>query len=274
MTLGGQTISAFVITYNEEAALRDCLESIKWVDELVVVDSYSADATVAVARQYTDEIIFREFKSFLDQTRFAFEQTAGDWVLWLDADERLSQEACDEIAEAFRRPGGPACDGMAFPRKTFFLDRWITHGGWYPQRKLRLMRRAAAEIVGYAPHPAARVEGKVLRADGDLLHLSYPGGILDMMRRSARFAELAAQVRYENGKRFSSMELLLEPPLEFLKKTVLQRGILDGLPGLAIAVGSAYYRFVREIKLWELEHGREPEPLEPPQMPPQMRGER
>ncbi len=263
---GGQTISAFVITYNEEAALGDCLESIKWVDDLVVVDSYSEDATVAVARRYTDRIIFREFQSYLDQTRFAFEQTTGDWVLWLDADERLTQRACDEIAEAFRAPGGPACDGMAFPRKTFFLDRWITHGGWYPQRKVRLVRRAAASMGGYAPHPKACVEGEVRQMDGDILHLSYPDGILDMVRRSAGFAEQAARVRYESGVRFRLSSLLLKPPLEFVKKTVLKGGFLDGLPGLAIAVSSAYYRFVREVKLWELEHGRAPEPLEAPRM--------
>jgi glycosyltransferase involved in cell wall biosynthesis len=266
MTLGGQKVSAFVITYNEEEALRDCLESVKWVDELVVVDSYSDDATVAVAREYTDRIIFREFVSFLDQTRFAFQQTTGDWVLWLDADERLTQKACDEIAEVFSRPGGPSCDGLAFPRKTFFMDRWITHSGWYPQRKLRLFRRTAAEVTGYAPHPAVTVRGEVLKLDGDILHLSYPGGILDMMRRSAGFAELAADVRYADGKRFSLVSLLMKPPLEFLKKTVLQGGYLDGLPGLAIAVGSAYYRFVREMKLWELQHGHEPESFEVPRM--------
>ncbi|MGD2175477.1 MAG: glycosyltransferase family 2 protein [Candidatus Brocadiaceae bacterium] len=257
--IGGQAVSAFVITYNEQKALRDCLESIKWADELVVVDSYSDDATVEIAREYTDRIILREFRSFLDQTRFAFEQTGCDWVVWLDADERLTRQACEEIERELSRPDGPDFDGFAFPRRTWFLDRWVTHSGWYPQHKLRLFRRDVADIVGYPPHPQAVVPGPVKKLKGDILHHSYPGGVLDMVRRSARFAELAAQSRYKEGRRFSALSLLLKPPLELLKKYVVRLGFLDGLPGFAIAVGSAYYRFVREVRLWELAHRAEPE---------------
>ncbi|MCD6416067.1 MAG: glycosyltransferase family 2 protein [Planctomycetes bacterium] len=262
--IGGQTIGAFVITYNEQAALPDCLESIKWADDLVIVDSHSEDRTVEIARRYTDRIIEREFTAHTDQTRFAFEQARGDWVLWLDADERLTQEACDEIRAHLERPGGPECDGFSFPRRTYFLDRWIMHSGWYPQRKLRMFRREVAQIVGPAPHPGASVPGRVVELEGDILHLSYPGGVLDMMRRSAWFAELAASERYEQGRRYSPLNLLLKPPLEVMKKFLLQRGFLDGLPGLCIAVGSAYYRFVREVRLWEIERGQAPPGMDEP----------
>ncbi len=261
--LGGQSVSAIVITYNEEDAIRDCLESVRWADELVVVDSYSEDATLAIAREYTDRIIQREFAGYVAQTRFAFEQTTGDWVLWLDADERLTPAALQEVKRYFERPEGPRCDGFAFPRLTFFMDRWIRHSGWYPQHKLRLFRRAAARIVGRPPHPTARVSGRVRLLRGNILHLSYPNGVVEMAERSARFADRAARARYAGGKRFSWVNLLFKPPLEFLKKYLLCLGALDGLPGLAIAAGSAYHRFVREVRLWQLDHGRRPPPFRP-----------
>jgi len=257
--LAGHSFSAFVITYNEQDGIRDCLESVKWVDELVIVDSYSEDATVEICREYTDRIIQREFAGYVAQTRFAFEQTTGEWVVWLDADEVLTPEAQREIVRRFEAPDGPGCDGFTFPRKTYFIDRWITHSGWYPQRKLRLLRREVARIGGDEPHPEAAVAGEVMDLDGGILHLSYPGGFQEMATRSAVFASRAAKARFEAGKRASRVSMVLKPPLEFVKKYVFRLGLLDGLPGLAIAVGSAYYRFMRELKLWELEHARDPE---------------
>jgi len=250
--IGGTTISGFVITYNEEAAIRECLESMKWADELVVVDSFSQDATVEIAREYTDKVIQREFAGYVPQTRFAFEQTTCDWVLWLDADERLSDRAIAEIREAFEQPGEAACDGFSFPRKTHFLGRWITHGGWYPQRKLRLFRRAVARIAGEQIHPEAAVPGPVRRLKGDMLHFSFPGGIMDYVERSQKYAEIAARERFAKGKRVGLAGLLLRPPMAFLQGYVLRLGFLDGVPGLAVAAGRAYHKFMRDMRLWEL----------------------
>ncbi len=258
--IGGKSFSAFVITYNEEDNIRACLESLAWVDEIVVVDSYSEDDTVEIAREYTDRIVEREFAGYVKQTRYAFQQTTGEWVMWLDADERLTPAARAEIRSVFQAPDGPDCDGYAFPRKNYFMGRWITHSGWYPQPKVRLFRREATEIVGTPPHPTASVAGPVGRIDADILHFSYPGGVLEMMRRSSRFAEHAAQARHAAGNRFSLLSVLAKPPLELLKKYLLQRGFLDGFPGLVIAAGSAYYRFVREVRLWELEHAEAVKP--------------
>ncbi len=257
--IGGKSVSGFVIAYNEEDFIGDCLESMAWADELIVVDSFSEDETTAVAGRYTDRIIQREFAGHVAQTRFAFEQTTGDWVLWLDADERLSPRATEQIHRELSAPGGPGCDGFALPRKTYFLDRWITHGGWYPQRKVRLMRRAAGGIVGQEPHPEAVVDGPVRRLEGDILHLSFPGGIREYAERSAAFADIAARGRFDQGKRASALRLACEPPLAFLKSYVLKAGFRDGVPGLAVAAGTAYHRFVRGVRLWELEHGRPPQ---------------
>jgi len=252
--IGGHSVSGVVITLNEERNIRDCIESMKWADEIIVVDSFSKDATVEIARQYTDKVIERPFEGFVDQIDFALSRATCEWVLWLDADERLTPEALAEVTAAFEPPGGPDCDGFAFPRKTWFLDRWITHSGWYPQHKLRLFRREGAEIVGEEPHPKARVPGPTRRLGGDILHLSYPGGMAQLAERSARYASLAAVARYARGKRFSLLSLLSRPPFAAFKRYVLQLGVLDGLPGLAIAVGAGYYRFLREVKLWELAH--------------------
>jgi len=251
--IGGHAISAFVITYNEERNIGECLESVKWADELVVVDSFSQDRTVEVARRYTDRVIQREFAGHVAQTRYASEQTRHRWVLWLDADERLTPEAVAEIRRVFSAPGGPRHSGYCFPRLTFFMGRWIKHSGWYPQHKLRLWDRNCGHVGGEEPHAHVVLDGPVERLKGDILHFSYPGGLKDMADTSARYASYAARSRHKAGKRFSLAGLLLKPPATFLKKYFLQRGFLDGLPGLAIAVGSAHYRFLREAMLWELE---------------------
>ncbi len=250
--IGGISISGFVITCNEEGAIRDCLESMKWVDELVVVDSFSQDATAEIAGEYTDRIIQREFAGYVPQTRFAFEQTTCDWALWLDADERLTDRAVAEIRAAFEQPGGPECDGFSFPRRTCFLGRWITRGGWYPQHKLRLFRRNAASIAGEQIHPEAVVAGRVRKLKGDILHFSFPGGVMEYVERSREYAEIAAQERFAAGKRAGLVGLLLRPPLAFLRSYVLRLGFLDGVPGLAVAAGTAYHRFMRDLRLWEL----------------------
>jgi len=253
--IGGQSISGVVITLNEERNIVACLESIKWADEIVVVDSYSRDATVELARRYTDRIIQRRFTGFVSQMQFAVDQAGCDWVLWLDADERLTAEAVEEMRREFERPGGPECDGFEFRRKTWLMGRWIMHGGWYPEYRLRLFRRGRGRVVGQEPHSSAVVSGPVKRLRGEILHLSYPGGLGDLARRAVRYAEIAARERHAAGKRFSMLNLLARPPLAFLKRYVLRLGALDGMPGLAIAVGAAYYRFLREMRLWELERG-------------------
>lgn len=257
--IGGQSFSGFVIAQDEQEDIGDCLESMRWVDELIVVDSFSQDATVETARRYTDKVIEHAFAGHVAQTRFAFEQTTCDWVLWLDADERLTPEAAAEVRGQFEHPGGPACDGFAFPRKTHFLGRWIMHGGWYPQHKVRLMLRKAARIVGEEPHPEAVVEGAVKQLKADILHYSYPGGVLEYARRSAAYADIAARGRLARGKRVSVAGLVLEPPMAFLKSYLLKLGMLDGVPGLAVAAGTAYHRFVRDLRLWELTHARDAE---------------
>ena len=261
--IGDKAISAFVITQNEERNIADCLESLKWADELAVVDSFSEDRTVEIARRYTDRILQHRFAGHVAQTRYASEQTTCPWVLWLDADERLTQAALDEVRTIFNQPGEPTYRGFAFPRKTFFMGRWITHSGWYPQHKVRLFHRESGSIAGDEPHPHVALEGPAKNLRGNILHYTYPGGLRDLVAVSTRYAGYAAEAKHAAGKGFSLLSLLLKPPGTFLKKYLVQMGFLDGLPGLAISVGAAYYRFMREVMIWELEHPGDSPPAPP-----------
>ncbi|MFP4176543.1 MAG: glycosyltransferase family 2 protein [Planctomycetota bacterium] len=252
--INGHKISAFVITYNEEDNIQECLDGLRWADEVLVVDSYSDDSTVEIARGIADRVIEHEFEGHVGQTRFAAQQTSYPWIMWLDADERLTSEAYSEIEAAFESGECEKCAGFAFPRKTHFMGRWITHSGWYPQPKVRLWHRESGGVEGEEPHPRVDPAGPVKQVEGDILHYSYPRGMRDMVATSTKFAWLAAVARHSEGREWSPVSMLLKPPGNFLKKYLLQLGIFDGLPGFAIAVGAAYYRFMREVMMWELEN--------------------
>ena len=247
-----ENISAFVITYNEEGNIADCLDTLNWVDESVVVDSGSTDRTVEIAREKGARVVTHKFHGYSDQIRYAASQTTHPWVVWLDADERLTPEAHGEIERFLQSPKAETYSGIEFPRRTWFLGRWVTHSGWYPKRKLRFFHRDRGQITGEDPSSRFEPNGDVVQADGDILHYSYPGGMADMVERSNRFTTRAAEDRFQQGRKVSWMKLLLEPPFEFCKKYLLQLGFLDGMAGLVISVGTAYYKFVREVKLWEL----------------------
>jgi glycosyltransferase involved in cell wall biosynthesis len=251
--IAGKRISAFVMTFNEERNIRDCLESMKWADEIVVVDSHSTDATIDIAREYTEKIIERPFAGYVAQTAFAYEQTTGDWTLWLDADERFTPEALAQVTAELE--AGADCDAFAFRRKNWFMGRWILHSGWYPEYRMRFLRRSACRIVGpRPPHPVAEVDGKTKRLRGNILHYSYPGGIMDMARRQALYAERAAHARIEQGRHARLHNLLIRPPFSMFRHYILQGGFRDGLAGLAIAVSAGWYRFLREVRMVELDN--------------------
>ena len=136
-------LSVTIITFNEEENIRDCLESVKWADEIIVVDSFSTYRTVEICKQYTNTVIQRKWSGNVDQKQFALEQAFGDWILSLDADERLSEGAIREVKAEIKKHKA-SVDGYIFPRRAYYLGRWINYGCWYPDRKLRLVRRDTA----------------------------------------------------------------------------------------------------------------------------------
>ena len=245
------TISICVITFNEENNIRACLESVKWADEIIVVDSLSTDRTVEIAREYTDCIIQRPWPGHVEQKNFALAQAQSDWVLCLDADERVSPELANEIKNVLSTDNVPEA-GFIMPRKTHYLGRWITHGGWYPGRKLRLVRRGEARWKGINPHDHLYVEGSVGKLTGDIYHYTYKD-IADHLNTIDKFTTIAAKEMCARGKGIAPAHMLLNPCAKFLKMYLLRLGFLDGLAGFVVAVLSSYYVFLKYAKLWELQ---------------------
>jgi glycosyltransferase involved in cell wall biosynthesis len=243
------TLAACVIACNEEDRIGDCLASLAFADELLVVDSGSTDRTAAIARERGARVIVRDWPGYAAQKNFALEQVAADWVLSVDADERVTPELAREVRALIEEaPAGLA--GASVPRRTWYLGRWIRHGGWYPDRKVRLVRRGRGRWVGEHVHERLIAEGALRALRGDLLHYTYRG-IADHLRTIDRFTTEAARGLAARGARGAAAGMVVHPPLKFLKMYLLKAGFLDGLPGLVVAVLGSYYVFLKYAKLWE-----------------------
>jgi len=245
-------VSVTIIAWNEEDRLKACLESVGWADEIIVIDAESTDKTVQVAREFTDKIWVRPWPGFAAQKNFALEQADGEWILSLDADERVTPELRSRI-DAIVRAGGPA-DGYSIPRRNLFWGAWVRHGGLYPDYQLRLFRRGAGRFVDSAVHESVLVAGRVEKVVEPLLHHSYRG-LDDFVKRSNRYSTLAAAELVKWGDRPRLLGLALRPLGRFLSMYVLRVGFLDGWRGFVLAVLYANYVFLRMAKAWEACHG-------------------
>ena len=243
-------ISACIITFNEEDAIRDCLDSIKWVEEIVVVDSFSQDSTVAVCREYTDKVFQIEWQGHVKQKNCALGYASNEWVLCLDADERVSPELKEEINNQLS-VHAHGFDGYFFPRHSYYLGRWINHGGWYPDYKLRLFKKSKGQWGGKDPHDKVILDGTSKHLKGDLLHFVYKD-LSHQLQTVDNFSTISASVLEYEGKKFSLLKLLFRSPFRFFEMYVIKRGFMDGLPGFIIAVASSFYVFLKYAKLWEL----------------------
>ena len=242
-------LSACIITYNEENNIRDCLESLKWVDEIIVVDSMSDDLTVPISRGYTDYVIQKNWEGHVKQKNFAIKQARNDWVLCLDADERVSPELQKEI-ESCLSEESERVDGYYFPRHSYYLGRWINHGGWYPDHKPRLFKKSRGKWGGKDPHDKVILEGTTKYLQSELHHFVYKN-LSHQIQTVDNFSTITAQGLDSEGEHFTVLKLLYRPTLKFLGTYFLKRGFLDGIPGLIISVVSSFYVFLRYAKLWE-----------------------
>jgi len=243
-------ISACIITFNEEKNIRDCLESIKWVEEIIVVDSFSKDRTVALCREYTDKVFQRKWQGHVKQKNCALEYTSNEWVLCVDADERISPELREEI-EGHMSINTHSFDGYFFPRHSYYLGRWINHGGWYPDYKLRLFKKSKGRWGGKDPHDKVILNGTTTHLKGNLLHFVYKD-LSHQLKTVDNFSTITANVLEQEGEHFSLLKLLFRPPFRFFEMYIIKKGFMDGLPGFIIAVASAFYVFLKYAKLWEL----------------------
>lgn len=238
---------------NEERQIRRCLESIKWCDELVIVDSGSTDSTLEICREYTDKILHRDWQGYVLQKRFALEQCTSEWVLNLDADEEVSVGLRDEILGILEKDATPehtSPQGYYINRVVFFLDRWWRKGGWYPEYRLRLCRRIVTTWGGEDPHEKASVMGPISRCKGELFHYSFTD-LTDYVRRVNTLSSNAATTLLTKGVNPSLVAILFRPPIRFLKFYLTKQGFREGIAGLVVALIEAYGVLLKYAKVWE-----------------------
>jgi glycosyltransferase involved in cell wall biosynthesis len=250
-------LSVAIIAKNEETIIRRTLESVKWADEIVVVDSGSTDKTVAVCREYTDKVFHQDWLGYAGQKNAAIDRTTGDWVLSLDADEPLEPALAEEIKKIVASQ--QSLDAYRIPRKTIFLGRWVKHGGWYPDYNLRLFRKGKGKFQERAVHEVIRIEGAVGNTRHAIEHHTYPD-IASYMSRINSYSSLAVDVmagKGINGFRASWMNILFRPVLTFVHKYFFRLGFLDGKHGLVLNLFHSYYVFAKYAKAWEYKNRRE-----------------
>ncbi len=244
-------VTAFVVTYNESRNIDDCLASVAWCDEIVVVDSGSADDTVQKASRFTDRVVTKPWEGHVKQKGYAMSLARNDWVFLLDADERVSPELQAEIRGVLADPPD-GVDGFRVPRLTRYLGRWIRHGGWYPDRKLRLLKKSRGRITGEDPHERVEVDGRVEDLRGDLIHYTYRN-LSHQLRTIDFFSDIEAENARKAGRRPGLFRMLLHPPVKFVETYLVKGGFLDGMPGFIISVATCFYVFMKQAKLWERE---------------------
>jgi glycosyltransferase involved in cell wall biosynthesis len=246
-------ISAVVITYNEENNIRRCLESLAGTaDEIVVVDSYSSDATGEICKEKGVNFLQHPFEGHIEQKNYALSCATSDYVLSLDADEALSETLMQSIRAAKKNW---QMDGYWVNRRTNYCGKWIQHCGWYPDRKIRMWDRRKGHWGGVNPHDHVVMakNSRMHHLRGDLLHFSYPT-IRDHISQINSFSDIAARAAFERGQRSNlALDICLNPFLTFFKKYLLKLGALDGYEGFVISISTAYGKFLKYIKLRELE---------------------
>ncbi|MBP1766184.1 MAG: waaE [Candidatus Aminicenantes bacterium] len=243
-------ISAVIITYNEERRLEEALKSLAGVvSEVVVVDCHSTDETVKIARRFTDRVFERAWTNFADQKNFANGKALHPWILSLDADERVSPELREELLRL--RSTDPHVDAFSIPRQVYYLGRWVRHSGWYPDRKIRLFRKARARWEGEYVHERLAVEGRTAELQGAIHHFTYRN-IHEHLARINTFSDLGAQKLYARKKKARLYHLMCLPFFRFVRAYFWKLGFLDGFPGLVISVLTAHAVFVRYAKLREI----------------------
>ncbi|HXF99487.1 MAG TPA: glycosyltransferase family 2 protein [Bacteroidota bacterium] len=244
-------LSVITLAYNEEHNIAECLASVRWADEIIVVDSGSTDRTVELARQFTDKVLTVEWKGYGATKNLALQHAKGEWILWLDADERVPDELAREMREAIRSNDGTIA-GYSMPRRAYFLGRWIKHCGWYPGRVTRLFRKSKARFTESNVHEQVVVDGAIAELKHDLLHYTDPN-LHHYFQKFNRYTTLAAADLQAAGRRFSLFDILVRPAFLFFKMYVLKRGFLDGMQGFILCVVSSAYVFTKYAKLWELQ---------------------
>lgn len=251
-------ITVTIITFNEAQNIRAACESVAWADEVLVVDSESHDATRELAAACGARVIRRPWPGFAAQKQFAADAASHEWVFSLDADERVSPELRASIEELLDAPDSRLADGYRVARRSFYMDRWIRGGGWYPDHQLRLYRRTCGRWEGAHIHESVKMEAgtRVELLRGDLLHYSVRDAAHHHRMIGERYAPLAARQMFEQGRRTNAFRIATAAPVAFTRSFLLRGGFRDGLAGLAIARFAAHHAFLKHLLLWELQNAK------------------
>lgn len=246
-------VSAVVIAFNEERNIGACLESLRWTDEIVVVDSGSTDGTQEIARRYTEKVFDGPWKGFGLQKQAAVERASHDVVLNVDCDERVTPELAGEIGRLLAEEDFGAA--YAVPRRTFVGEKEIRHCGWYPDRTTRLFDRRKARFTADLVHERVDVSGETRLLRNHLLHYSF-SGVGEILGKMNRYSDLSARQMFERGRKGSAIDLALRPGFAFFRTYFLKLGFLDGIEGYIVSTTTALLTFTKYVKLRELERKR------------------
>lgn len=243
-------VTAYVITFNEEQNLPDCLRSLEWCDELLVVDSFSEDRTCAVAAEFGARVIQNEWPGFARQKQFALSNVRTRWALNVDADERVSPELQRSICEA--TSGVSDAAGYVFRRTTFHLGRYFRDGSLY-EKMLRLGLSDRSRWIGEDVHERLKIDGAVGWVDGELIH-DRNRSLSKQLETLDKYSTAKARELYGEGARPGAGKLLSHTMMSFVRSFILKRGFLAGVPGLIVAMEQASYTFYKYAKCWEMHH--------------------
>lgn len=243
------TIAAVVITKNEERNVGACLESLRWVHDLIVVDACSTDRTVEIVREYTPRVFIRSWPGFGAQKNYGIDRATADWILIVDADERVTDALREEIIRSIdSAPDNLA--GFEIPRRNFFYGRWIQGGGLYPDRQLRLFRRQAGRYDDVLLHEHLEVRGRIGRLTAPLDHYSMPT-IKDHVRKMMRYTTLGAQEKLKTRAKVTALDIAGSHVVTIIKTYVFRKGYRDGIHGMVVALFAGLHTFVKYAKAWE-----------------------
>ncbi len=245
-----KALSAVIITKNEEANIRRCLESLKFADEIIVIDSHSTDQTISIASQLGAQVFTRPWQGFGPAKQAGVDCASGQWILSIDADEEVPHELAAEIKAMIDSSNG--CSAFYLKRKTMFLGRWILHCGWYPGYVVRLFKKNEGKFDNAIVHEKVEFQGRAGYLDCDLLHYSYPD-LESYLTKFNGYTTLGAQEAHRAGKRAGWPDLILKPPFSFIRHYIIKQGFRDGREGFILSVLSSLAVLVKYAKLYTLQ---------------------
>ena len=245
-----EKISAIIIAGNEEQNIRECLESVTWCDEIILVDSESTDKTVEIAKEFTDKIFIKKWEGFAPQKRFSLEQATNEWVISIDADERVSPELKNEIEKIL--DSNTPFDGFKIPRENYFLNKQIKYCGWGNDYQLRLFKKSKTKVTDRKVHEGFVVDGSISKLQNVIIHLTQKT-ISETITKINTYSTLEAEEKF-GKKKVKPLQILAHPIAAFLNYYISRKGYRDGVHGLMISLIHAMTNMLTYMKLWELQN--------------------